>query len=188
MQERIKLLRAARLLKETTIAYKAVMFDCDLTRVTKPVFRTRFKNDEMNPYSGKSVHVVLRLGAKASGEMWVIDTTGAQYGFSDVLVPVMRYIDQRGNEPVKWPEPYTKTETSDLDAAMAQGVVTNPTQEKFIKLEIRARKHFAQYVEGFGQKLLQGSEAEFEEKLQRFLGGVREHMMGLGEDAGNGRK
>ncbi|CRJ88489.1 hypothetical protein BN1708_009272 [Verticillium longisporum] len=74
----------------------------------------------------------------SSGEMWAIDTTGAQYGFSDIL----------------WPEPYTETETWDLDVAII--------------------------VEGFGQKLLQGSE----EKLQRFLGGVREHIMGFGADAG----
>lgn len=65
------------------------------------VFREPGSGIEDLPMRGS--HTVLRVTSKL-GEQWVIDSSGCQYGFQDVLVPLHKYLEGKRLDGI--PEQY----------------------------------------------------------------------------------
>jgi len=60
-------------------------------------------------------HTVLRVGRLFADETWILDTTGCQYGFRDVLIPCTKYLADKECRIEREPTTYDATETKDLD-------------------------------------------------------------------------
>ncbi|KAH7303412.1 hypothetical protein B0I35DRAFT_364977 [Stachybotrys elegans] len=126
-------------------------------------------------------HTVIKVGRLFSTESWVIDTTGCQYGFGDVLVPYDKYIAEKACHVTSGPFTYNATETKDLDFfSTLEFMNKTRAQQQQLATERRARMHFADFVDkGVGDNLLNGSTSEFEEKLENLRGELRTHMLAL---------
>lgn len=125
-------------------------------------------------------HTVIKVGRLSAGETWVLDTTGCQYGFREVLSPFNKYIEEKGclGNMAK-PVPYDATETKDLDYFATLPFMNKfRTQRENMKQERRSRLRFAEFVNGasVSQDLLNGSKDDFEGKLDRFAAELKLHM------------
>ncbi|KAM0353463.1 hypothetical protein ACHAPU_001473 [Fusarium lateritium] len=125
------------------------------------------------------VHHIVTATLKNSGEEWVIDITGRQFGLKDALLPFEKYITHNSCFDIKDPEPYDHTETSLQDKLLSmfppRWYGSGTTKE--IHNEKVYRKHFAAFVrEHVESSLLQGSDAEFAAKIDIFAKGVDKHM------------
>jgi hypothetical protein len=67
------------------------------------------------PDASEVPHTVLKVRLGLTGETWIVDTAGSQYGFRDVLVPFNKYITNNSGLIVSAPVKYKSTETKDLD-------------------------------------------------------------------------
>jgi hypothetical protein len=66
--------------------------------VGKPVFSTKLVSDPANLPNYVPPHTVLILELKTDGidnEKWIIDATGCQYRFRDVLVLLDKYFEEK---------------------------------------------------------------------------------------------
>ncbi|KAI1654264.1 hypothetical protein F4813DRAFT_399017 [Daldinia decipiens] len=141
--------------------------------------------DELRSLACTAVtHTILLVWLR--GEGWVIDTTGCQFGFGDVLVPLNTYFKKRVKSLARGPFAYTEHETSDLDVFDCK-LALNDTDTKRLKAahERAGRLHFAKFVrERFdryesprpSEELLGGSSEEFQVRLARFKGDLKVHM------------
>ncbi|KAF3059414.1 hypothetical protein GL218_04939 [Daldinia childiae] len=120
------------------------------------------------------------------GEGWVVDITGCQFGFQEILVPLNTYFKKRVRSISRGPFAYTEHETSDLDVFDCQ-LALNDTDKKRLKAahERAGRLHFAKFVkEHFdryestrpSEELLSGTSEEFQGKLARFESNLKAHM------------
>ncbi len=133
------------------------------------------------PESRGCPHTVLKVTARSSKEAWIIDVAGCQYGFREVLVPYKMYLADRSCRITSQPTTYDATETKDLDF-FATLPVLNKTkaQREDLRLERRARIHFAEFVKAHGGKdILGGTATEFKEKLDTFAQDLKLHIMKL---------
>ncbi|RAK81395.1 zinc finger MYND domain-containing protein [Aspergillus fijiensis CBS 313.89] len=120
-------------------------------------------------------HTVLVVTMRLSGEEWVLDPTGGQYGYREVLVPFTRYVDDREAKPWGYPVPYDATETSDLDFLV--GLSGLGARRRDLEVERRARGHFARFVrDNVGKEMLGGGADEFEKRLEGFDMRLKEHL------------
>ncbi|KAI3336997.1 hypothetical protein HD806DRAFT_24127 [Xylariaceae sp. AK1471] len=133
-------------------------------------------------FGGTPPHTVLVVNLK-NGESWVIDTTGCQYGFRDVLVPYDRYLREKVQKITSTPQKYDATETKDLDYYDTLSFMN--TSKVTRRLERAARLHFATFVdeifgqgkEGVGAGLLGGTDDVFQQNFNNFIDALRKHMM-----------
>ena len=124
-------------------------------------------------------HTVLKVEGISTRETWILDTTGCQYGFRDVLVPHDRFMAERGCKDLTEPVTYDATETKDLDyfATLPFMNITRAQQENR-KLERKFRLHFAEFVDtSVSHDLLDGPNAGFKDKLDRFVSKLKLHML-----------
>jgi hypothetical protein len=130
------------------------------------------------PDSDGCPHTVLKVGRLSAAEEWIIDTTGCQYGFRDVLIPFETYLRDKVCRIVNEPTTYDATETKDLDYQLTFPFLNKfRAQRQDRKLERRARLHFAVFVDTRVSKdILDGSEADFQDKLGSFSDEVKLHM------------
>lgn len=119
-----------------------------------------------------------------SGEQWVIDSSGCQYGFQDILVPLHKYLE--GKRLLGTPEQYEHYhEVHDIDHPKTVRLVQlDPLIQEEITLERPARLHFAKLIKrkiekegiNFSENLLSGSDKKFEEKVACFVQEIKAHM------------
>ena len=125
---------------------------------------------------------MLKVGRLFANETWIIDTAGCQYGFREVLVPFEKYLGDKSCRIVNEPTTYDGTETKDLDYFSTLPFLNRTrAQREDGKLERQARLHFAVFVDAHDSKnILDGSAAEFKDKLDSFVHDLTLHMQNLG--------
>lgn len=129
------------------------------------------------PESSGVPHTVIIVGRLFVGETWVIDTTGCQYGFQDVLVPFKRYLEDHQCRMLGERTTYDATETKDLDYYAQFPFMNTPLQKEDRKIERRARLHFAKFVDAqIAPDILQGSSEVFEGKRLSLESDLKLHM------------
>ncbi|OBS23262.1 hypothetical protein FPOA_03814 [Fusarium poae] len=126
-------------------------------------------------------HTVIKVGLLNTTESWIVDTTGCQYGFREILVPFNKYITNNSCQFSGQPTMYNWTETKDLDYFATLPVMNKSRAQKQDRaMERRARLHFADFVNRHvGSDILDGSASEFNEKLESFGNMLKTHMLSL---------
>lgn len=96
-----------------------------------------------------------------------------------MLVPFGRYIAERECRSLAEPVPYDATQTKDLDYfATLPFMNRTPALVENMKQERQSRLHFAEFVKtGVSQDLLDGSNSDFKDKLDRFVSKLTLHML-----------
>lgn len=130
------------------------------------------------PDASEVPHTVLKVQLGSTGEIWIVDTAGSQYGFRDVLVPYDKYIADNSGLVVSTPVRYESTETKDLDFyATVKFMNKTLAQRQDLRAEREARLHFAKFVDkGVSENVLDGSLVEWQDKLDSFVAGLKAHM------------
>ncbi|KAM0504342.1 hypothetical protein ACHAP8_002749 [Fusarium lateritium] len=115
------------------------------------------------------VHIVILATLRGSDEKWVIDITGCQFGFKDVLFPLEKYITET-NCNVEWPaSPYFHSEITDQQEIIALGGMPPPEPMADILRITRYRLHFAALIKAcVNNTLIVGSDAEFDIEMDEF--------------------
>ncbi|KAF2824876.1 hypothetical protein CC86DRAFT_48047 [Ophiobolus disseminans] len=160
-----------KLLKASTIEVLDI-------HIGKPRLPTRLVP---GPDASQVLHTVLNVRPRLTGETWVVDTAGSQYGFRDVLVPFDKYIADTLGRIVSAPATYDSTETKDLDYYATLGFMNKTeAQQQNLCEERKARLHFARFVDqGVGEEVLRGSTVEWKDKPDEFAAGLKAHLMEL---------
>ncbi|OJJ68829.1 hypothetical protein ASPBRDRAFT_183030 [Aspergillus brasiliensis CBS 101740] len=157
---------------------------CDIVtfglQVGKPRFTTQVIPGPDSPNipsldSATTPHVVLKVDLRLSfgTESWILDLTGAQYGFQDVLVPFLKYTHDKECDVVSGAESFEITETSDLDSLIKK---FTGVRRAIVCAERPARLRFAAFVDRIDKKILDGSIDIFENKLGAFRLALKQHM------------
>lgn len=135
------------------------------------------------PDSSDVPHTVIAVKRPSADEIWILDVTGRQYGFADVLVPYARYWEEKQcRSTVGYPSDYSNwTETRDLDYYT---MMPFWRQTRLLKLdadvERKGRLHFVKFVrESVADDILKGLAAVFEEKRRAVEAALRSHMRTL---------
>jgi len=146
--------------------------------IGKPLIPTKLVP---SPDSSDFPHTVLKVGRLFANEAWILDTTGCQYGFRDVLVPFKKYVEDKSCRISGEPTTYDASETKDLDYFLTLPFLNRTgAQREDKKLERQARLHFAVFVNTCVSKdMLNGSAAEFKDKLESFVYELKLHMLNL---------
>ncbi|KAF4943419.1 hypothetical protein FSARC_14921, partial [Fusarium sarcochroum] len=112
-------------------------------------------------------HTLIKVELLYTMESWIIDTTGCQYGFREILVPFNKYIADKSCQLLGDPTIYNWTETKDLDYFSTLPIMTRSrAQKQDRELERKARLRFVNFVDRHvGADILDGSASEFKEKL-----------------------
>jgi hypothetical protein len=131
------------------------------------------------PDSSACLHTVLRVNRLFVNEKWIIDSTGSQYGFQDVLIPFDKYIKGKDGRISSEPTTYDAVETKDLDYfETLPFMVANRAQWDNLQVDRRARLHFAAFVDTFVDKdIVDGGDVQFEAKFDSFIAALKLHLM-----------
>lgn len=161
------------------------------TLIGKPLVPTKLVPSSMD--SRDCPHTVLVVGRRSADETWVVDASGCQYGFREVLVPYEKYIADKECELVNGLQAYDATETKDLDYfATLPFMNATRAQRAGHELERQARLHFASFVDTGVDKdvLLNGSTADVKAAFDRFEAELRSHMLEFSnrKSRGSGKK
>jgi hypothetical protein len=154
--------------------------------IKRPIFGVITENPVGSVVNSMQLHTVLILELE-NDEKWIMDVTGSQFGFSEVLAPLERYLEEKEGSLKNTPEPYDRTETSDLeDYSTIQAFTGAFGSRERLKSEFVARLHFAAFVkdqfEWKNEKvkvMLSGPEWEFENRVFEFVEKVEVHMGAL---------
>ncbi|KAJ7894071.1 hypothetical protein B0H13DRAFT_2036920 [Mycena leptocephala] len=160
--------------------------------IGKPLVPTKLVDDHQAFSEGP--HTVLKVFLRSSGETWIVDTSGCQYGFRDVLSPFDRYLADKcafQGQPTSCS--YTASETTDLD--VIESLLMQERTDIGMRImrdsfdqQRKGRLHFAAFVDqrvGSGKdcfdpsKDLDGSAPEFQHKFEKFTAELKTHMEGL---------
>ncbi|KAJ5774381.1 hypothetical protein N7457_009277 [Penicillium paradoxum] len=144
--------------------------------VQNPPLTTKLIPD-VGSHSG--THTVLKIRERGNNDTWIIDTTGCQYGFRDLLVPFNKYFMDKECQVLDAPFAYDAFETKDLDYySMFPCFTRMKTQRKEMRLERQTRHHFAVFVaKTVGDNFLGGSDIDFEATIDLFVNGLKSHMV-----------
>ncbi|KAI0122593.1 hypothetical protein F4814DRAFT_446532 [Daldinia grandis] len=151
----------------------------------KLVWTSDDKGGTRSLISNAVTHTILLVWIGNEG--WVVDITGCQFGFQEILFPLNGYFKKRVKSHARGPFAYTEHETSDLDVFDSK-MSLNDTEQKILKAahERAGRLHLAKFVkERFGRyespgpskEFLGGAPKEFQLKLARFESELKAHMM-----------
>ncbi|KAJ7065967.1 hypothetical protein B0H15DRAFT_895926 [Mycena belliarum] len=157
--------------------------------IGKPLVPTVLVEAHNNQNSGGGPHTMLKVGVHSSGETWIVDPAGCQYGFRDVLIPYDRYFEEKACTIVSPPKAYLAHETTDLEF-MDKFFANQPLMRMGSMAALndghrKGRTVFATFVDkrvGSGKdffdsfKSFNGSAAEFEAKLKGFVGELKKHL------------
>ncbi|CAI7570759.1 unnamed protein product [Penicillium viridicatum] len=132
-------------------------------------------------------HTVLKIGRVESNETWIIDTTGCQHGFQEVLVPFAKYFHDNECRILCGPRIYDACETKDLEyLSTLHAFNQTKAQRQDMRLERLTRHHFAVFVYiTVHDDFLVGSDADYKRKLDRFVNELKTHMVDSIRKAGN---
>jgi hypothetical protein len=148
--------------------------------IGKPLLRIRLMPKPIEPIE----HAVLKVHLSDTDETWVIDTTGCQYGFREILVPCEKYLIDRNCIVSIRPTAYLTHETFDLDfyEALRHMVITQRQQEEK-DLQRQARKHFGLFVEKhLHRDILNYTERVFRPAYVNIITLLKVHMMRFAKD------
>ncbi|KAK4158408.1 hypothetical protein C8A00DRAFT_39382 [Chaetomidium leptoderma] len=145
--------------------------------IGKPLVPTKLIPNPSGLDSRDCPHTVLRV--RRADETWILDTTGCQYGFRDVLIPYQKYLADKECRIVNEPTTYDATETKDLDFFSTLPFMNRTRcQREDRELERRARLHFAVFVDTRVSKdMLDGSAAEIKAASDGFADELKSHMV-----------
>lgn len=130
----------------------------------------------------RKFHTIIEATLDSSGERWLIDVTGCQYGFRDILLPLEKYIAQNDCSSYGLLQPYGHTETTDQDELPRSPLIIltgGPSEQQLADIEIEKgyRRHFAALVRAIvNQGLTQGSDAQFSATLDELVRRVITYM------------
>ncbi|XEV04448.1 hypothetical protein FSHL1_009735 [Fusarium sambucinum] len=165
-------------------------FYSPMVATTLEVFDVNLETVPLVPYllpdgGATQPHTSIKVNMLSPTETWVIDTTGCQYGFRETLVPYGKYMATRDcklRQDLENESLYTWFETRDLDSwpKSKKSLGESPAQTQDREEERKARLHFANFVKkDVSVDILDGSPAEFKEKVISFRYMLSKHMMGL---------
>lgn len=123
---------------------------------------------------------MLKVGTVFSNERWIIDIAGCQYGFSEILVPFDKYVQERDCRLLNEPVTYDWTETHDLDyfATLPFMNKTRAQRESRVR-ERQARLQFASFVaEHDFAHFLDGTKAAFCARPEGMIDGLGASLAG----------
>ncbi|KAF5700568.1 beclin 1 [Fusarium globosum] len=130
----------------------------------------------------RKFHTIVEATLDSSEERWLIDVTGCQYGFRDILLPLEKYIAQNNCSSYELLQPYGHTETTDQDELPRSPLIIltrGPSEQQLADVEIEKgyRRHFAALVRAIvNQGLTQGSDAQFAATLDELVRRVITYM------------
>ncbi|KAI0138514.1 hypothetical protein F4776DRAFT_670427 [Hypoxylon sp. NC0597] len=143
-------------------------------------WKIEFHNSDIPPILCDGLaHTI--LVAQIKDESWVIDVTGCQYGFPEVISPCVKYFRDRVLQVLDIPHFYSEIETSDIDRQQQD----DESETFHRKHETAARLHFKalimeRFIDGppdFTRRFLDSAQEDFQIELDRFVADVKEHMM-----------
>ncbi|KAI1805606.1 hypothetical protein F4811DRAFT_569972 [Daldinia bambusicola] len=164
--------------------FKVIEVNVQPTVSWKDVWHCDSREEPVDISCTTPTHSILLVWLGSEG--WVVDITGCQFGFRDVLVPLNSYFKKRVLSLVRGPFVYAEHETSDLDV-FDNGLSLNNTDSKRLRAahERAARFHFAKIVQEHfdccesprsSQELLGCRAKEFQTKLAFFESDLKTHM------------
>ncbi|KAJ5514236.1 hypothetical protein N7463_003788 [Penicillium fimorum] len=132
-------------------------------------------------------HTVLKIARLETNEKWIIDTTGCQYGFRNVLVPFVNYLIDTECQVLNGPRVYDACETMDLDYLSTLHIFNKTkAHRQDMRLERLTRHHFAVFVSmSVHDDFLVGSNINFQRKIGRFVNDLKTHMVDSIRKAGD---
>jgi hypothetical protein len=65
-----------------------------------------------------------------NNEKWIIDATGCQHGFRDVLMPFDKYFEETACHDLRRSQPYDANETKDIDYFLTLPFMTATGQQR----------------------------------------------------------
>ncbi|KAI0181111.1 hypothetical protein GGR52DRAFT_583536 [Hypoxylon sp. FL1284] len=131
------------------------------------------------------LHTILEV--HMGEEQWILDLSGRQYGYPEILEPLDEYVKSkiRGGtlEPSAIDEEYdTDDGTGDLDEMWG----TLPVNRRTVRLQadIMARRHFIRFArcrfnEGSAREFLSGNAQVFEGRVESFVEEIKTLMTGF---------
>ncbi|KAF5685505.1 beclin 1 [Fusarium denticulatum] len=140
--------------------------DVAVVEIQNPPFTVKFHPPD-GIMTDRKFHTIIEATLDSSGEQWLIDVTGCQYGFRDVLLPLEKYTAQNNCSSYELLQPYGHTETTDQDELPHSPLIIltgGPNEQQLADIEIEKgyRRHFAALVRAvINQGLTQGSAAQF---------------------------
>lgn len=155
--------------------------DVAIVEIRNPPLPIRF-HPPAGIMTDRVFHTIVEATLDSSGERWLIDITGCQYGFRDILLPLKKYITQNNCSSYELLQPYGHTETTDQDELPRSPffiLTGGPNEQQLADIEIEKgyRRHFATLVRAlFHQGLTQGSDAHFAAILDDLAHRVITHM------------
>ncbi|KGO71810.1 hypothetical protein PITC_028130 [Penicillium italicum] len=132
-------------------------------------------------------HTVLKIGRLDSDETWIIDITGCQFGFRNVLVPFVKYFLDNECRILNGPRIYDACETTDLDYLSTLHVFNKTeARRQDMRLERLTRRHFAVFIYmNVHDDFLVGYGADHKRKIDRFVSELKAHMVDSMRKAGD---
>ncbi|KAJ5795448.1 uncharacterized protein N7518_003988 [Penicillium psychrosexuale] len=132
-------------------------------------------------------HAVLKIERMERNETWIIDTTGCQYGFRDVLVPFAKYFIDNECRILDGPRVYDACETKELGYLSTLHVFNKTkAQRQDMRLERLTRHHFAVFIYmSVHDNFLLDSGASYKGKIDRFVNELKTHMVDSMRKAGD---
>ncbi|KAF5681761.1 beclin 1 [Fusarium circinatum] len=130
----------------------------------------------------RKFHTIIEATLDSSGERWLIDVTGCQYGFRDILLPFEKYIAQNNCSSYERLQSYGHTETTDQDELPRSPLMIltrGPSEQQLADIEIEKgyRRHFAALVRALVHHgLTQGTDAHFAATLDELVRRVITYM------------
>ncbi|KAF5982155.1 hypothetical protein FBULB1_4405 [Fusarium bulbicola] len=130
----------------------------------------------------RKFHTIIEATLDSSGERWLIDVTGCQYGFRDILLPFEKYIAQNNCSSYERLQPYGHTETTDQDELPRSPLMIltrGPSERQLADIEIEKgyRRYFAALVRALVHHgLTQGTDAHFAATLDELVRRVITYM------------
>ncbi|KAG4265234.1 beclin 1 [Fusarium proliferatum] len=155
--------------------------DVAVVEIQNPPLTIKF-----HPHDGivadRKFHTIVEATLDSSEERWLIDVTGCQYGFRDILLPLEKYIAQNNCSSYELLQPYGHTETTDQDELPRSPLIIltrGPSEQQLADIEIEKgyRRHFAALVRAIvNQGLTQGPDAQFAVTLDELVRRVITYM------------
>lgn len=126
-------------------------------------------------------HTVIAVGLPGLNESWIIDTTGAQYGFKEVTMPFWKYLEAHESRQLQAPWDYDLSAEWDIDhISQVECLTRSQAQRDDLERERRVRRHFYAFADDkIDRDLLKGTDAQFGVKLTVVMEDLRAHMLSL---------
>ncbi|KAI2470384.1 hypothetical protein F4781DRAFT_430405 [Annulohypoxylon bovei var. microspora] len=157
----------------------------------KPRVLARFithVDDPERPADDYPLHTIVAV--QIEQEKWVIDMTGSQFGFPDLISPYDKYMNDCNGTVEAAPCHYPVTETDDLDRSnffpppqnfvVSEGILSHRAHERAGRNYLKTlvdKRFFDERYPTFAADFLRRSEDDFQEGVDEWMGDVKHHMM-----------